>query len=216
MEDTLHCADRGIGYDRDLDPEVAERRNILFRRYITPYFNMIYKLSIKYTKNSEDIPENYNIVLTTLFRGIETYNPEKDIRTWIHIVTKRQIFESDKKRMRYQQERAYWNGSSSLRSDDEIEDVEDLSARWFNEDNYRSFYNDDILSVLDSMNPIHRDALILQEAGYSLKEIAEIEHRKGALDSRNIDTVKSRLFLARRTLRNKLTRNGTRKADMAD
>lgn len=216
MEDTLRDADRGIGYDRDLDPEVAERRNILFQRYITPYFNMIYKLSIKYTKDSEDIPENYNIVLTTLFRGIETYNPEKDIRTWIHIVTKRQIFESDKRRMRYQQERACWHGSGSLRSDDELEDVEDLSARWFDEDNYRRFYNDDILSVLDSMNPIHRDALILQEAGYSLKEIAEIEYKKGTLDSRNIDTVKSRLFLARRTLRNKLTSNGTRKADMAD
>lgn len=214
MEDKIHSINKGIGCDRDLDPEVAERRNILFNRYITPYFNMIYKLTMKYSKSSEDIPENYNMALTTLFRGIETYNPEKDIRTWIHIVTKRQVFEADKKRMRYQQERAYWH-SEPLKSDDEAEGAESLSERWFDEGNWRGFYNDDILAVLDSMNPIHRDALILQEAGYSLKEIAEIEHKKGTLDSGNIDTVKSRLFLARRTLRNNLTRNGTRKTDQA-
>ena len=81
------------------------------------------------------------------------------------------------------------------------------------EHNWRQFYNDDIIQALDSLNPIHRDALILQEAGYSLKEIAEIEYKKGRLESRNIDTVKSRLFLARRTLMKKLNRNGTKKTD---
>ena len=58
---------------------------------------------------------------------------------------------------------------------------------------------------------IHRDAWILQQAGYSLKEIAEIENKKGTLKSRNIETVKSRLFFARQFLRKNLTRDGKRK-----
>ena len=83
-------------------------------------------------------------------------------------------------------------------------------------DNYRQFYNDDILDVLDSMKSIHRDAILLQEAGYSLKEIADIEFKKGTLKSHNIETVKSRLFLARQFLKKNLTRNGERIADSAD
>ena len=44
-----------------------------------------------------------------------------------------------------------------------------------------------------------------------LKEIAEIEYRNGALESRNIETVKSRLFLARQQLQQLLTRDGKRR-----
>ena len=83
-------------------------------------------------------------------------------------------------------------------------------------DNYRELYNDEILSVLDEMKPIHRDAFLLQEAGYSLKEIVEIEHRKGTLKSKNIETVKSRLFLARQYLKKHLTRDGKRVSDQTD
>ena len=78
-------------------------------------------------------------------------------------------------------------------------------------ENYRELYSDDILAVLDSMKPIHKDALLLQEAGYSLKEIADIEYDKGTLKYRNIETVKSRLFLARQYLKKYLTRDGKRK-----
>jgi DNA-directed RNA polymerase specialized sigma24 family protein len=77
--------------------------------------------------------------------------------------------------------------------------------------NYQELYNDDMLSVLDAMKSIHREALLLQEAGYSLKEIAEIEYKKGTLKSHNIETIKSRLFLARQFLKKNLTRDGKRK-----
>lgn len=75
-------------------------------------------------------------------------------------------------------------------------------------DNYRELYNDDILNALDQLKPQYRRALLYQQAGYRLKEIAEIEYRNGALESRNIETIKSRLFLARQTLQQLLTRDG--------
>ena len=163
----------------ELNPETAKRRNALFDQYIKPYFNLVYKLCMKYSASPATVKENYSLVLTNLYRGIETDNDHEvgDL------------------------------------SGGEIVDFDRPSANLMDEHNWRQFYNDDIIQALDSLNPIHRDALILQEAGYSLKEIAEIEYKKGRLESRNIDTVKSRLFLARRTLMKKLNRNGTKKTD---
>lgn len=80
-------------------------------------------------------------------------------------------------------------------------------------DNWREMYSDEILAVLDEMKPIYRDALLLQQAGYSLIEITDIEFEKGTLSSRNIDTVKSRLFLARQYMKERITRDGKRKTD---
>lgn len=192
---------------RELTSEVAERRNALFDKYIRPYFNMIYKLCIQYSDNSEDVEENYSIVLTTLFRGIETYDPSREIRTWIHIVTKRQVFEVNRKRAKDNDK------DEDCNVYDEIIDNNHVSANTMSVDNYRQLYNDDILAALDSMKPMYRDALLLQMAGYTLQEIADIEYEKGNLASRNIDTVKSRLFLARQYMREKITRDGKRKTD---
>lgn len=199
------------GYtDPELNPEVASLRNRLFEQYVSPYYNMIYKLCMNYTYDPANVQENYNEVLINFYRRIETYDPSRSIHTWLHIVTKRQIAELERRRARH-----------SNRNDDyDIEDysnctqyVSKPSANIMGVDNYRELYCDDILAVLDSMKPIHKDALLLQEAGYSLKEIAEIEYNKGTLKSRNIETVKSRLFLARQYLKKHLTRDGKRKFD---
>ena len=77
-------------------------------------------------------------------------------------------------------------------------------------ENWRDMYNPDIVMVLDELKPRYRDALLLQEAGYSLKEIAEIEYRKGSLRSPNIDTIKSRLRLARQHLKDNIAKDGQR------
>lgn len=209
MAKTIHNA--AGKQDREIDPAVALRRNTLFDKYISPFYNMVYKLCIKYSDNSIDVEENYSIVLTTLFRGIETYDPEREIKTWIHIVTKRKVFEINRKR-------ASHNSHKNRDQDIQVvvEDILDNDAPNANcmcLENYRQMYDDDILVALDSMKPMYRDALLLQMAGYSLQEIAEIEYEKGNLISRNIDTVKSRLFLARQYMRDKITRDGKRKKD---
>lgn len=193
---------------RELDPEIIKRRNELFQKYVAPYYRMIYYLTIQYTQESVNVEENYNEVLTNFYRRIETYDPERPIRTWLHIVTKRHIFELEKRRKKH----------DNADRDDDISSYEEEvpapdkpSANLMGPDNYKDFYSDEILEVFAMMKPIHRDALILQEAGYSLKEIAEIEFQKGRLKSQNIETIKSRLFLARQFMKKHLTRDGKRK-----
>ena len=78
-------------YDREVDPEVARRRNELFQQYVMPFQNMIYKLVMNYTYDSWNVEENYNEVLINFFRRIETYDTSRQIRTWLHIVTKRMV-----------------------------------------------------------------------------------------------------------------------------
>lgn len=201
---------RGPYVDKELDPAVAARRNELFQKYVTPYYNMIYKLCIKYSYSSHTVEENYTEVLVNFFRRIETYNPERPIRTWIHICTKRQVFALERKRQNKNIPTCDDNGIETFGDESMSYDHDHASGNVMGIDNYRELYNDDILAVLDELKPIHRNAILLQEAGYSLKEIAEIEYRNGTLKSKNIETVKSRLFLARQFLKKHLTRDGDR------
>lgn len=206
MEESLR---QGSQFDRETDPTVIATRRALFDKYVEPFKHMVYFLTRQYSRSLENVQENYTSVLTALYRGIETYNPEREIRTWLHICTKRQVFDMEERRLRYA---ARIDHNQNINAIVDAEECCDLCIeRVFDLDNYRELYNDDILEVLDSMDPIHRDALLLQEAGYSLKEIAEIEQKKGTLNSGNINTVKSRLFLARQKLKKELTRDGTRK-----
>lgn len=172
---------------------------------------MIYKLCIRYTCNPEDIQDNYTDVLTNMYKYIETYDSERSIHTWLHIVTKRCVFDLDQKR---QKDQSMWNRDNEIDTySDQLdkEDEEHVSFRAMNLSNYKEFYNDDILNALEQLKPSYKRTLLLQQAGYKLKEIAEIEYKNGALDSRNIETVKSRLFLARRQLKKLLTRDGNRR-----
>lgn len=205
MEDTICEAIT----DPELNPEVAARRKALFEKYVVPYLNMVYKLCINYTYTPANVEENYTEVLINFYRRIETYDPQKSIHTWLHIVTKRQIMEIERKRKRH--ENRNYDSDIEEYSNTAIDDGPSWNTMGV--DNYTEMYGDDILEVLEEMKSIHRDALILQESGYSLKEIAEIEFKKGTLKSRNIETVKSRLFLARRFLKNNLTRDGKRKTN---
>lgn len=191
--------------DLELDPEVIARRHELFEKFVVPYFNMIYKLCIRYSFSSENVEENYTEVLVNFYRRIETYDTNKSIKTWLHIVTKRMVHDLDVKRKKYDNR----DGFSDIANCQELYSDEP-TANHLGIDNYRQYYSDDILSVLDEMKSIHRDALILQEAGYSVREIADIEFAKGTLKNYNIETIKSRLRLARKYLKQRINRNGER------
>ena len=87
-------------------------------------------------------------------------------------------------------------------------DKEEISGNCMGMDNYGELYNDHILKALRQLKPTYREALLLQQAGYKLTEIMEIAYRKGNLKNRNIETIKSRLFLAKSQMRKLLMRNG--------
>lgn len=175
-----------------------------------PHKNLIYSICIKYTYRQEDIEDNYVEALTNFFRYMDTYDPTRPVKTWIYAVTKRLVADlnsRNKNRLPAADNIDIRNVRTSLTNDDV------LSGNCMGMDNYRELYNDDILWALDRLKPIYREALLLQQAGYKIGEIMEITYRNGSLPNRNIETVKSRLFLAKTQLRNLLTRDGEKRVE---
>lgn len=183
----------------------AKRRTALLEKYILPHKNLIYRMCIQFTWNREDIEDNYSETLANFFRYIESYDPKRPLKTWIYAVTKRLLADLNSR------------NQNRLPSNENV-DVQDV-AGWLPDEeepgenhmgieNYEEHYNDAILAALDRLKPAYREALLLQQAGYKLEEIMEIAYRNGSLKNRNIETVKSRLFLAKSQMRKLLTRDG--------
>lgn len=190
--------------------ESIQQRTLLFEKLIQPNINLVYNLSIRFTNNPQDIAENYNECLANLFRYVHTYNPEKSLANWIFICCKRLIFDLNQKH-------AAFKTTDDVNPEKIIshysEDAMDVNGNCMGLNNYRQLYNDDVLRALDSLNPIYREALLLQQAGYKLEEIMEITFRNGTLKTRNIETVKSRLFLAKQKMRQIIDRNGNKREE---
>lgn len=188
-----------------LQPETVKRRTELLKKYILPHKNLIYKMCIQFTWNQEDVEDNYSEALVNFYRYIESYDPQRPLKTWIYAVTKRLLADLNAR------------NQHRLLPNDNV-DVQDLAGVLPDDDeggencmgmeNYREYYNDAILAALDRLKPTYREALLLQQAGYKLGEIMEIAYRNGTLKNRNIETIKSRLFLAKSQMRKLLTRDG--------
>lgn len=193
---------------RSSEERSVERRQALFKKYIVPHLNMVYKLCIRYSFDKTSIPDNYNECLANFFRYMDTYDENKSIQTWIHIIIKRFLInhERDKRRLKSTDD------VTAEELEDQLSDDSHASYKCMTTDNYREMYSDDVLYALDQLKPIYRDALILQQAGHNLKEIVDICYKNGTLESRNLDTIKSRLFLARQQLQTLLTRDGKKRS----
>lgn len=184
-----------------------EQRTELFNRYIRPNRNLVYRLCIRYTYMQENIADNYSEALLNFFKYISTYDPERSLLNWIHIVTKRFVMEQNRRhsRLPVSENVNVYSLASSLSDED------DTHGNAMGMENYREFYNDDILNALDSLKPIYREAMLLQQAGYKLEEIVEISYRNGNMKSRSLDTMKSRIFLAKQQMRKLITPDGEKR-----
>ena len=167
---------------------------------------MIYNICIKFSFDSRAVDDNYTDILANFFRYIRSYNPEKSVKTWIYAIAVRHIMDLNRKLKFAAGDNVDISTIASVEpADDEPGEV------FMSMENYRDYYNDDILSALEKLNPLFRRALLLQMAGYSVNEIADIEYEAGNLKVRNVETVKSRIHLAKKLMRNMITRDGNAK-----
>lgn len=202
--ETINTAQENI-----LDENNVKVRTELFNKYVLPNVNLVYKLCIRYSHSSSEVADNYNEVLINFYKYIETYNPERSIQTWLHIVTKRYVSDLNQRK-------------NMIKRDEDVNiysiannyvNEEEVSCNCMDINNYKEFYNDDILEALKQLKPIYREALLLQLSGYKLNEIMEISFRNGTLKTKNIETVKSRLFLAKQQMKKLIDRNGEARED---
>lgn len=192
------------------DEESIRTRTALFNKYVYPYRNLIYHICIKHTRDNDNIPDNYNEVLINFFKYVASYDPKREVKTWIYAVTVRMLADLENKNNRYlRQGDVGATDMEQLAGEDWADD--EFSTVDVTLENFRDLYGDEVLGALEQIGPMYRDALLLQVAGYKLEEIMEILYNNGSLKTRNLETTKSRIFLAKKKLKELLTRDGKRK-----
>lgn len=192
------------------DEKSIKTRTALFNKYVYPHRNLIYHICIKNTNLEDNIQDNYNEVLLNFFKYVSSYNPERPIKTWIYAVASRCIFELESKRNQFKRTGEVGAIDIEEMADKLIDDYE-INANHIGTDNYRELFSDEILSALEEIKPMYRFPLLLQISGYKLDEITNIMYKSKLLKTPNVETTKSRIFLAKKQLRELLTRDGKRK-----
>jgi RNA polymerase sigma factor (sigma-70 family) len=188
----------------------VESQNELFNQYVNPYLDFIYWICIRYTICGYYIDDNYNEVQLLLYKYIHTYNPERPLKTWLYAVVSRAVREMSRRHSVMASEKCEFDFSNFADPDSWYYDVES-SRKADYLTNYRLLFSDDVLWALEQLNPIFRETLLLSLAGYTMREIASISYRAGNLEHLNEDTVKSRLFLARKYMKRLIDRYGRRR-----
>ena len=179
-----------------------ETKEELFNIDILPKKRLIAYVCRKYASTDEERQEFYNDVLTSLYKGIETYDNQRPINPWLYTVIKHCFIQVLKHRQKF-------------KYDDNI-DVEKMEAAPMNErsinhmeyHNYREHFSNDILLALDTINPIYREAIIMQQCGYRMKEIATQLFLKNLIQSEDEKVVKQLLSYGKKKLRELLSRDG--------
>lgn len=186
------------------DEESVRTRTALFHKYVYPYRNLIYHICIKQTRDKENIEDNYNEVLINFFRYVSSYDPRREVKTWLYAITVRMLADLERKNNRFTRE-----GDVGAMRMEQLPDKPCTAE--VTPENYRELFSDEIVEALKQIGRNYREALLLQMGGYKLEEIMEILYQRGCLRTRNLETTKSRIFLAKKKLRERLTRDGKRK-----
>ena len=175
----------------------------LFNMYILPEKDFIWRVCRKYARSLNQCQEYYNEALYISFIGVHTYKTDYSIRVWLYVIIRRSI---NKLSIREAQRPKHENFS----------DIENLSTSLLALDcntyigsDYNQFnYTDDLITALEMIRPASKEAILLQQSGFTIKEISKKLFENGLLKNQNLNTVKFVLFAGKHRLREILNRDG--------
>lgn len=185
-------------------PISETEQKALFQKYIVPNFMSIKSLTVRYTDKYQDVDDNYNYVLAQMYSYIYSYDPNKSLDTWIHIVTKRACFNQNTKRAQY----------SSTQTDLEFctSDVlhqhgtANLIDAGFG--TLADNVSDVVYDALMQLDPFKLSPFLLYAQGLGIRDITQMEWRAGHLEKKSEDVIKSRIYWAKKQLQYILKQNG--------
>jgi len=177
-----------------------KKRNELFKQLIEPNLNLVYSVCKENTRNPYDVDDNYQECLINFYNYIETYDKTRPLPVWIHVVTKRHVIDAEKKRRKV----FFTSIDENPYATKELSNGQAINNE-INIDNYADGLSDEVLEAINSIPKIRRDTMLRQLSGYRLKEIMDEDFKNGTLKNKNLETVKSRIFLGRQYLKDKLS-----------
>lgn len=183
----------------------------LFQLYVIPNLTSIKTLTVKYTDKYQDVEDNYNYTLAQMYSYIYSYDSEKSLDTWIHIVTKRACFNQNKKRAKY----------NSIQTDMECctsETLHQYGTANIMEAGFGTLsdnISDTMYRALLKIPPRRLSPFLLYSQGIGVRDITQMEWQAGHLEKKSEDVVKSRIFWAKKQLQYILKKDGISKASYA-
>lgn len=189
-------------------PISETEQKTLFQKYIAPHLEVIKLLAAKYTDKSQDVDENYNLALAQMYTYIHTYDPEKSLKTWIYIVTKRACFNQNEKRAKYASTQAdlEFCSSDALHQHGSSNIIDACCGTLA--DNL----SDEVYNALMRIDPCRLSPFLLFAQGMKIREITQAEWRAGHLKRKSEDIVKSRIYWAKKELQLILKQHGISEA----
>lgn len=175
----------------------ADIKTELFNKYVKPKMRDVYTLSLRYTNRYQDVDSNYNLCLAQLWNYIGSYNPDRSIDTWIHIVTKRACFNQNKKQ---QEELSH------------LTEVEMVSMHDLHQHGTSNMVDAVFGGVLENISepmykalmqipPYRLSAFLLYVQGYGVRDITKMEYKAGHIDTCSECKVKSRIYWTQKQLK---------------
>ena len=177
-----------------LSPEEKTR---LFDMYVKPRMRDVYTLAMRYTNKYQDVQSNYNLCLSQLWNYIGSYDPNKSIETWVHIVVKRACFNQNKRQV----------AEASHYTDVEMVSVYDLHQHGTSNIVDAAFggivenVSEPVYKALMAIPPRRLSPFLLYAQGYGIREIALMEYKAGHIECKSEDKIKSRIYWTRSQLR---------------
>ena len=173
-------------YEMYIEPNMKNMVETLIKFYINKYSSHLYFL---YDDILSEVKSNF-------IAYIHTYDPTKDLKNWIHIVTKRETIRFLKN---HQKEESMYTGVNNNifidnAADDDfyfggVEPEDPLDMEW-----YRNHLSDDLYEALMMLEDKFRAAFLLRHIGrYTIKEIAQMEMDRGTQSWASISGIKTRI-----------------------
>lgn len=152
-------------------------------------------------RHQADVEDYYQEVLLNFYRYMHTYNPARNLGSWLISIVQRFVRRLDHQR--------YDRLPVDFVDQCKLSALARLNLESITQQPGDPFYDEispALTAAMKRVNPVHLEAFLLyarDERTY--KEITEIQYTSGNLHNKNIDTVKSRIHLCRKTLRKYLS-----------
>lgn len=161
-----------------------------------------------YSNWGSDVDYNYSVTMERFFRYINNYNHEKPIDTWIHICVKNTMTRLNKEFAKEKQRRTGIELDQAIRTANQPTTDIAIGQRPLSETLPDEIYNA-LLTI-----PEHKlSPFLLHVQGYSVREIAQMEYKKGNTPKLMVDAIKARIFWTRTKLKGLLNEYARRKKD---
>ena len=173
--------------DQDLARRAKRGEGAACHDMVDRYSASLYRLAVGLVGNAADAEDVLQETFAGAFKALDRFEGRSSLRTWLTRILVRQAARHHRTRSRHR--------TVSLEA---VAETEAGPGRGSRSGDTESDARMDVMAALDRLAPIHREVVVLRELqGMSYREIADV------LDVPR-GTVESRLFRARRMLKERL------------